>query len=136
MFNKTFHNTTDNSIDFPDEIRIVHERPTTAKQIKVLREMEEDLRKDILSHVRIDNNDVKFNCFLRQKCFDDCELVGVLKINHKEITTKHEFNRFEKYSLQEQVQTFFRKVAEQIVREVLHANYKEIEKVLVSLKNS
>lgn len=130
MFDKTYH--TDNSVNFPDEVRIVHERPTTAKQIKLLREMEEDLRKDILSHVRIDNNDVKFNCFLRHKCFDDYELVAVLKINNKELTIKHDIYRFK--SFKEQTQMFFKKIADQIVHEVLVANYQEVEKVFKSLK--
>lgn len=133
MFDKTYH--TDNSVNFPDEVRIVHERPTTAKQIKLLREMENDLRKDILSHVRIDNNDVKFNCFLRHKCFDDYELVAVLKLNNKELTIKHEFNLCERKSFKEQIQMFFKKIAEQIVHEVLYANYQEVEKVFKSLKS-
>lgn len=131
MFNKTYN--TDNSVNFPDEVRIVHERPTTTKQIKLLREMEEDLRKDILSHVRIDNNDVKFNCFLRHKCFDDYELVAVLKLNNKELTVKHEFYRFN--SFKEQIQMFFKKIADQIVYEVLSANHQEVEKVFKSLKS-
>ena len=134
MFNKTYN--TDNSVNFPDEVRIVHERPTTTKQIKLLREMEEDLRKDILSHVRIDNNDIKFNCFLCHKCFDDYELVAVLKINNKELIVKHDFNPFQKTSLKEQTQMFFRKIAEQIVQEVLVANYQEVEKVFKSLNIS
>lgn len=133
MFDKTYH--TDNSVNFPDEVRIVHERPTTTKQIKLLREMENDLRKDILSHVRIDNNDVKFNCFLRHKCFDDFELVAVLKLNNKELTVKHEFNLSERKSFKEQTQMFFRKIADQIVFEVLTANYREVEKVFKSLKS-
>ena len=133
MFDKTYH--TDNSVNFPDEVRIVHERPTTTKQIKLLREMENDLRKDILSHVRIDNNDVKFNCFLRHKCFDDFELVAVLKINNKELTIKHEFNLSERKSFKEQIQMFFKKIADQIVYEVLAANYQEVEKVFKSLKS-
>ena len=133
MFDKTYH--TDNSVNFPDEVRIVHERPTTAKQIKLLREMENDLRKDILSHVRIDNNDVKFNCFLRHKCFDDFELVAVLKLNNKELTVKHEFNLSERKSFKEQAQMFFKKIADQIVYEILSANYQEVEKVFKSLKS-
>lgn len=133
MFDKTYH--SDNIVNFPDEVRIVHERPTTAKQIKLLREMENDLRKDILSHVRIDNNDVKFNCFLRHKCFDDFELVAVLKINNKELTIKHEFNLSERKSFKEQTQMFFRKIADQIVYEILSANYREVEKVFKSLKS-
>lgn len=133
MFDKTYH--SDNSVNFPDEVRIVHERPTTTKQIKLLREMENDLRKDILSHVRIDNNDVKFNCFLRHKCFDDFELVAVLKLNNKELTVKHEFNLSERKSFKEQIQMFFKKIADQIVYEVLSANYQEVEKVFKSLKS-
>jgi hypothetical protein len=132
MFNKTYH--TDNSVNFPDEVRIVHEHPTTPEQIKLLREMEGDLRKDILSHVRIDNNDVKFNCFLRHKYFDDFELVAVLKLNNKELTIKHEFNLSERKSFKEQTQMFFRKIADQIVLEVLAANYQEVEKVLKALR--
>lgn len=133
MFDKTYH--TDNSVNFPDDVRIVHERPTTTKQIKLLREMENDLRKDILSHVRIDNNDVKFNCFLRHKCFDDFELVAVLKLNNKELTVKHEFNLSERKSFKEQIQMFFKKIADQIVYEVLSANHQEVEKVFKSLKS-
>lgn len=133
MFNETYN--TDNSVNFPDEVRIVHERPTTAKQIKLLREMEKELREDILSHVRIDNNDVKFNCFLCHKCFDDFELVAVFKLNNKELTIKHEFNLSERKSFKEQTQMFFRKIADQIVHEVLVANYQEVEKVFKSLKS-
>lgn len=132
MFNKTYH-TTDNSIDFPDEITITHKHAPTTEQIKLLREMEKDLRNDVLGHVRIDDNEVKFNCFLRRMHFDDVELIATLMLNGKEIKVTHEFCKFSLHA--DNIREFFQKIANQIVQQVLISNYKRIEKLFQSLKN-
>lgn len=130
MFNKTYH--TDNSVNFPDEVRIVHERPTTTKQIKLLREMEKELRNDILSHIRIDNNEFKFNCFINRTCDFQLELIAKFKLNQKECTVAHQFDTFS--PRKQAVKDFFQKIADQITFELLHSNQEVVENVLKELR--
>jgi hypothetical protein len=87
----------------------------------------------VLGHVRIDDNEVKFNCFLRRMHFDEVELIATLMLNGKEIKVTHEFCRFSSHA--DNIREFFQKIANQIVQQVLISNSERIEKLFQSLKN-
>lgn len=132
MFNKTHNTYVDNSTDFPDEIQVTHNYAPTSEQIKLLREMEKDLRNDILEHVRIDGNDFKFNCFLNIKDFDDFQLIAVFTLNQKKCKVEHQFCRFT--NKEQSIKDFFQKIAECIVREFIMSDYQTIKKLTDGIK--
>ena len=134
MFNKT-HNrvTVDNSIDFPEEVKIIHQNAPTSKQISLLREMEKELLQDIVGNVKVHDNKFKFNCFLKQKPFDEYELIAVFTMNGKECVVKYDFDVFSKQSKQEHIKKFLQKISDKIEYEFLLSNSGEVEKVFKNL---
>jgi len=128
MFNKTY-NTYDNSIDFPDEVHVHHHRPTTAKQIEQLREIEKEVKDNVLGMVKVNDNQFNFNFFIRSsyKCFGQHELIVKYKFNGNERTVSHTFERHYE-NLKEAVQTLFKKVSEDIVEQYIRKHCDVIEK--------
>jgi hypothetical protein len=130
MFNKTY-NTYDSGVDFPDEINIHHHRPTTAKQIEQLREIEKEVKDNVLGMVKINDNQFNFNFFIRSsyECFDQYELIVKYKFNGNERTVSHTFERCCE-DLKQAVQTLFKKVSEDIVYQYICKHCDAIEKAL------
>lgn len=134
MFDKTYNKVNiDNSVDFPDEVKIIHQNAPTAKQISLLRDMEKDLRKDIIGSVKVQDNKFKFNCFLRQKPFDEYELIAIFTLNGKECEVKYEFYRVSYDSKQDHIKKFLQKISDSIEYEFLLSNSGEVEKVFKNL---
>jgi hypothetical protein len=130
MFNKT-HNTHDSSVDFPDEINIHHHQPTTAKQIEQLREIEKEVKDNVLGMVKINDNQFNFNFFIRSsyECFDQYELIVKYKFNGNERTVSHTFERHCE-DLKQAVQTLFKKLSDDIVDQYIRKHCDAIEKTI------
>lgn len=135
MFNKNYYTKVDvdNSIDFPDEVKIIHQYAPTSKQISLLRDMEKDLRKDIIGSVKVQDNKFKFNCFLRQKHFNEYELTAIFTLNGKECEVKYEFDACSSDSKKDHIKKFLQKISDKIEYEFLLSNHIEVEKVFKNL---
>ena len=130
MFNKTY-NTYDNSINFPDEVNVHHHRPTTTKQIEQLREIEKEVKDNVLGMVKINDNQFNFNFFITSsyECFDQYELIVKYKFNGSERTVSHTFERHFQ-DLKEAVQTLFKKLSDDIVDQYIRKHCDVIKKSL------
>lgn len=124
MFDKTYN--IDNSTDFPDEIHVHHHRPTTAKQIAQLREIEKEVKDSVLGMVKVENNSLKFNFFVKihYECFDQYELVAKYELNGQERTVNHVFENSWKKP-EDAVRELFKKMSEDIVQFCLVENSKQ-----------
>jgi hypothetical protein len=124
MFDKTYHNS---NIDFPSEINVHHHRPTTTKQIQQLREIEKEMKDSVLGMVKVENNELKFNFFIRQKyeCFSQHELIVKYKLNGEERTVTH-ICEIPHTNPKEAMQKLFKKLSEDIVEWCVYKNSDDI----------
>jgi len=130
MFDKTY-NTYDNSIDFPDEINVNHNYAPTTKQIKLLREMEKEVKESVLDLVKIQDNKLNFNFFIRcnNDCFNQYEYVVIYTLNGEERKVTHTFETAWQ-SPKEALKAVFDKMSNDVVNCCISKN---AEKIMNSL---
>lgn len=117
----------DNSIDFPEEINIVHKYPTTSEQINTLREIEKELKSNLIGYTKGHDNIFNFNFFVThsQGLGNNIELRVTYSLNGQDYEIKHCFDaHFDDAKMA--LQTLMSKVADSILYSVLLKNNADI----------
>ncbi len=117
----------DNSIDFPEEINIVHKYPTTSEQINTLREIEKELKSNLIGYTKVQDNIFNFNFFVThsQGLGNNIELRVKYSLNGQSYEIEHCFDaNFDDAKMA--LQTLMRKVSDSILYSVLLKNNSDI----------
>jgi hypothetical protein len=109
---------------FPSVIRVNSEqhehRAPTDKSVELLREMEQKAREQIISVIRAENNDIKFDWVTRYDGpVGEVESVLIMVINGKRIERKFCEHDFRRRSPKEAMKLVMERVSEVIALEVL-----------------
>jgi hypothetical protein len=126
MFNRTF-NTNIDYHNSPETIEI--KNAPTSDQIRLLREMEEDLKKEYLRSIKVDDNKFNIALFLRSiPNSDTTTLIARLTLNDEEIVIEQNYCGVKyKYTapgefFKEFVDKLSSKISERIIRKALIDN--------------
>lgn len=137
MFDRTTV-SQDNSIKFPEEINIVHKYATTSEQINTLRDIEKEVKSNLIGYTKVHDNVFNFNFFSShsQGLGGNIELTVKYSVNGREHEVTHCFDAsFDDPKVA--LQTLMRNVSESILHSVLLKNSSEIFSNLRSaLQNS
>lgn len=126
MFDRTTI-TQDNSINFPEEINITHKYPTTSEQINTLREIEKELKSNLIGYTKVQDNIFNFNFFVThsQGLGGNIELRVTYSLNGQSYDIEHCFDsNFDDVKMA--LQTLMRKVSDSILYSVLLKNNSDI----------
>lgn len=119
--------TQDNSINFPEEINITHKYPTTSEQINTLREIEKELKSNLIGYTKVQDNIFNFNFFVThsQGFGGNIELRFKYSLNGQSYEIEHCFDaNFD--DAKTALQTLMRKVSDSILHSVLLKNSSDI----------
>ncbi len=99
MFNHRHFHDHDNSthINFPDTIKVHEHKAPTDESIRLMEEMHHKAIKNIIAHVKIEDNIVNGQCWAvrRMTHIQDVLFIFKFKINGKEFTVEKEYSTWD-----------------------------------------
>jgi hypothetical protein len=113
MFDKTTIDNSRTTFQSPETIEI--KNAPTSDQIRLLREVERDLKKDLIGAFKIEDNKFRIMVLLDQNpMMETFTLIGKLTLNGEEIVVEEKFCRFDKKGVRDILQDFITKISKEV----------------------